>query len=124
MARALRIEYPGALYHVMNRGNTGQDLFRTKRDRGRFLECLETAVKRFSLKIHAYCLMPTHYNLLLETMDANLSRALQWINVSFAAYFNRKRHRQDPLFHERFKSILVEPDEYLEELSRYIHKKI
>jgi len=74
MARPLRIEYPGAFYHLMNRGNTGQDLFRTKRDREKFLECLETAVERFSLKIHAYCRMPTHYDLLVETMDANLSR--------------------------------------------------
>ena len=117
MARPLRIEYPGAFYHVMNRGNAGQDLFRTKRDWERFLECLETAVERFSLKIHAYCLMTTHYHLLVETMDANLSRAVQWINVSFAAYFNRKRNRQGHLFQGRFRSILVEAEEYLKELS-------
>lgn len=121
MARPFRIEYPGAFYHVMNRGNAGQDLFRTKRDRERFLECLETAVERFSLKIHAYCLMTTHYHILMETMDANLSRAVQWINVSFAAYFNRKRNRHGHLFQGRFRSILVEAKEYLKELSRYIH---
>ncbi len=121
MARPLRIEYPGAFYHVMNRGIAGQDLFRTKIDRERFLECLETAVERFSLKIHAYCLMTTDYHLLVETMDANLSRAFQWINVSFAAYFNRKRHRQGHLFQGRFKSVRVEAEEYLKELSRYIH---
>ena len=56
MARPLRIEYPGALYHVMNRGNSEQDLFRTTRDRERFLECLDTSVERFSLKIHVYSL--------------------------------------------------------------------
>jgi len=93
MSRPLRIEYPGAFYHAMNRGNSGQDLFKNKRDREKFLEYLETAVERFSLRIHAYCLMTNHYHLLLETRDANLSRAVQWINVSFAAYFNRKRSR-------------------------------
>jgi len=106
---------------VMNRGNAGQDLFKTKRDRERFIECLETAVERFSLKIHAYCLIPADYHLLVETMDANLSRAIQWINVSFATYFNRKQHRQGHLFQGRFKSVLVEAEEYLKELSRYIH---
>jgi putative transposase len=121
MARPLRIEYPGAFYHVMNRGNAGEDLFKSKRDRERFLECLETAGDRFSLRIHVYCLMTNHYHLLLETLDANLSRAVQWINVSFAAYFNRKRHRRGHLFQGRFKSILVEAEEYLKELSRYIH---
>lgn len=121
MARPLRIEYPGAFYHVMNRGNSGQDLFKNERDGERFLECLETAVERFSLRIHVYCLMRTHYHLLMETLEANLSRAVQWMNVSFAAYFNRKRHRQGHLFQGRFKSVLVEAEEYLKELSRYIH---
>ena len=71
MARPLRIEYPGALYHAMNRGNAGQDLFRTKIDRERFLGCLDTAVELFSLEIHAYCLMITLYHLLMETMVTN-----------------------------------------------------
>ena len=93
MVRPLRIEYPGAFYHVMNRGNAGEELFKNKRDRERFVECLETAGNRFSLRIHVYCLMSNHYHLLLETPDANLSRAVQWINVSFSVYFNRKRHR-------------------------------
>jgi putative transposase len=121
MARPLRIEYPGAFYHVMNRGNSGQDLFKSKRDSERFLEYLETAVDRFFLRIHVYCLMTNHYHLLVETPEANLSRAVQWINQSYAAYFNRKQHRQGHLFQGRFKSILVEADEYLKELSRYIH---
>jgi len=121
MARPLRVEYPGAFYHVINRGNAGENLFRSIRDRKKFLEYIEKAVDRFSLKIHTYCLMTTHYHLLLETQQPNLSQVIQWINVSYAAYFNRKHQRQGHLFQGRFKSILVDADEYLKQLSRYIH---
>ena len=105
----------------MNRGNAGETLFKSKKDRERFVKCLETAVERFSLKIHTYCLMGNHYHLLVETVEPNLSRAMQWLHVSYAAYFNRKRNRRGHLFQGRFKSILVDADEYLKELSRYIH---
>ncbi len=91
MARPLRLEFPGAFYHIMNRGNAGETLFKSKRDRERFVKCLANAVERFSLRIHTYCLMENHYHLLVETVEPNLSRAMQWINVSYAAYFNRKR---------------------------------
>jgi REP element-mobilizing transposase RayT len=121
MARPLRVEYPGAFYHVINRGNTGQDLFKSLRDREKFLEYLETATTRFLIRIHTYCLMTNHYHLLVETPEANLSRAMQWINVSYAVYFNTKRERHGHLFQGRFKSVLVEADEYLKPLSRYIH---
>jgi len=121
MARPLRVEYPGAFYHVINRGNAGEDIFINKRDREKFLEYLEKAVERFDIKIHTYCLMTNHYHLLLETPQPNLSQAIKWINVSYAGYFNRKRQRRGHLFHGRFKSILVDADEYLKQLSRYIH---
>jgi REP element-mobilizing transposase RayT len=121
MARPLRIEYPGAYYHVIHRGNAGEAIFRSKRDREKFLEYLAKAVERFGIKLHTYCLMTNHYHFLVETPEANLSRAVQWINVSYAAYFNRKRHRRGHLFQGRFKSILVDADEYLKHLSRYIH---
>jgi REP element-mobilizing transposase RayT len=121
MSRPLRVEYAGAFYHVMNRGNAGDFLFQSKKERERFVECLENAVERFSLKIHAYCLMGNHYHLLIETIEPNLSRAMQWIQVSYAAYFNRKRNRVGHLFMGRFKSILIDADTYLLELSRYIH---
>ena len=121
MARPLRVEYPGAFYHVMNRGNAGDSIFKSKKDRERFLECLEKAVERFSLRIHTYCMMGNHYHLLVETLEPNLSKAMQWIHVSYAAYFNRKRDRVGHLFQGRFKAILVEADEYLKQLSRYIH---
>jgi REP element-mobilizing transposase RayT len=121
MARPLRIEYPGAFYHVINRGNAGEAIFRDDKDRDKFLRYLEKAVERFSLRLHVYCLMKNHYHLLIETPEANLSRALQWINVSYAAFFNRKHQRSGHLFQGRFRSILIEADEYLSELSRYIH---
>jgi putative transposase len=121
MARALRVEYPGAFYHVINRGNAGEAIFTTERDRVRFLDYIAKAVDRFRIKVHTYCLMTNHYHFLIETPEANLSRAIQWINVSYAAYFNRKRHRRGHLFQGRFKSILVDADEYLKHLSRYIH---
>jgi REP element-mobilizing transposase RayT len=121
MARPLRVEYPGAFYHVINRGNAGEDLFKSDRDRERFLEVLDAASERFSIRIHTYCLMTNHYHLLVETPEANLSRAVQWVNVSYAVYFNIKRRRRGHLFQGRFKSLLVDADAYLKHLSRYIH---
>ena len=121
MARALRVEYPGAFYHVINRGNAGDDIFKSLRDREKFLEYLQTAVEHYGLKIHTYCLMTNHYHLLVETPEANLGRAIKWVNVSYAGYFNRKRQRCEHLFQGRYKAILVDADEYLKQLSRYIH---
>jgi REP element-mobilizing transposase RayT len=121
MARPLRVEYSGAVYHVMNRGNAGENIFRSNRDREKFLEYIEKATERFLLNVHAYCLMNNHFHILLETQKSNLSRALQWCSVSYAGYFNRKYGRIGHLLHGRFKSILVDADEYLKQLSRYIH---
>lgn len=121
MARPLRVEYPGAFYHVINRGNAGDAVFKSIRDREKFLEYLGKAAERFSIRIHTYCLMTNHYHLLVETPDPNLSRSIQWINVSYATYFNRKRDRRGHLFQGRFTSILIDADEYLKHLSRYIH---
>jgi putative transposase len=94
MARPLRVEFPGAFYHIINRGNAGEDVFKSLRDREKFLEYLETASSRFSIRIHTYCLMTNHYHLLVETPEANLSQAIQWVNLSYAVYFNTKRQRQ------------------------------
>jgi len=121
MTRPLRVEYPGAYYHVINRGNAGENIFNNDRDREKFLEYLEKAVERFSIVVHTYCLMSNHYHLLIETPHPNLSAAIQWLNVSYAAYYNKKRQRSGHLFQGRFKSILVNADEYLTHLSRYIH---
>ena len=121
MTRPLRIEYPGAYYHVVNRGNNQENIFKNDRDREKFIEYLERATDRFSTIIHSYCLMDNHYHLLVETLEANLSLSMQWINVSYATYFNRKRGRRGHLFQGRFKEILIDADDYLKHLSRYIH---
>ena len=121
MTRPLRVEYPGAYYHVVNRGNNQEKIYINDRDREKFLEYLEKAVERYSIIIHTYCLMSNHYHLLVETPEANLSLSMQWINVSYATYFNRKRKRHGHLFQGRFKAILIDADEYLKHLSRYIH---
>lgn len=121
MARPLRVEFLGAFYLVMNRGNTGMDIFKSQRDRERFLEYVSKAVERFEIKVHSYCLMTTHYHILIETPHGNLSQAIKWINVCYSVYFNRKRRRFGHLFQGRFKAVLVDADEYLKHLSRYIH---
>jgi REP element-mobilizing transposase RayT len=121
MTRPLRVEYPDAYYHVINRGNSKEKIYLNDRDKEKFLEYLEKAAERFSVIFHGYCLMSNHYHLLVQTPDSNLSRAMQWINVSYATYFNRKRDRHGHLFQGRFKAILIDADEYLKHLSRYIH---
>lgn len=121
MTRPLRVEYAGAFYHVINRGNAGDAIFNSIRDREKFLVYLGKATERYFIRIHTYCLMSNHYHLLVETPEPNLSRSIQWINVSYATYFNRKRDRHGHLFQGRFKAILIEADEYLKHLSRYIH---
>ena len=84
MARPLRVEYPGAYYHVINRGNAGENIFIDERDREIFLEYLAKGTERFITKIHTYCLMSNHYHLLIETPRANLRVAIQWLNVSYS----------------------------------------
>ena len=121
MARPLRITYPDAFYHITSRGNEQKPVFKSRKDRIKFLECLESATERYNAVIHAYCLMDNHYHLLLETPSENLSRIMAHINGAYTAYFNRKRDRAGHLFQGRYKAIVVEADEYAKELSRYIH---
>jgi len=121
MARPLRIEYPGAFYHVTSRGNEKKDIFKTRRDREKFISYLQSSVERYGAQIHAYCLMTNHYHLLLETPRGNLSEIMQHINGAYTTYFNVKRKRTGHLFQGRYKAIVIEADEYALELSRYIH---
>lgn len=121
MARPLRIEYPGALYHVTSRGNEQKDVYKNRRDREQFLSYLESAAERYGAIIHAWCLMSNHYHLLLETPGGNLSQIMRHINGAYTTYFNVKRKRAGHLFQGRYKAILVDADAYVAELSRYIH---
>jgi len=121
MARPLRISYPGAFYHITSRGNEQKNIFKSNRDREKFLDYLESATRRYDAVIHAYCLMDNHYHLLLETPSGNLSRIMAHINSAYTLYFNSKRKRFGHLFQGRYKAILIEADEYAKELSRYIH---
>ncbi|MEJ2642295.1 MAG: transposase [Desulfosarcinaceae bacterium] len=121
MVRPLRIEYPGAFYHVTSRGNERKAIFRSRGDREQFLGYLESTTDRYGALIHAYCLMGNHYHLFIETPLGNLSRIMQHINGAYTMYFNTKRKRSGHLFQGRYKAILVEADEYATALSRYIH---
>lgn len=121
MTRPLRIQYPGAFYHVTSRGNEKRDIFLDGIDRTKFLFYLKRANERYKAVIHVYCLMNNHYHLLIETPEGNLSSIIHHINTSYTTYFNKKRKRIGHLFQGRFKSILVDKDSYALELSRYIH---
>ena len=120
MARPLRVEFEGAVYHVTSRGNAGAKIFLDDVDRSRFLEVLNDVVGRFGWICHAYCLMGNHYHLLIETPEPNLSRGMQHLNGVYTQWFNRRRSRNGHLVQGRFKSILVEKESYLLELARYI----
>ena len=121
MARPLRIEYPGAFYHVTSRGNERKDIFKSQRDREQFLSYVESAVVRYGAVVHTWCLMSNHYHLLLETPVGNLSQIMRHINGAYTTYVNVKRKRAGHLFQGRYKAILVEADAYALELSRYMH---
>ena len=122
MSRPLRIEYPGAWYHVMNRGRRGEEVFTEKKDYRLFIKVLQESAELFNIKTAAYCLMPNHYHLLLHTPEGNLSRGMRQINGIYAQRFNRVHHYDGQLFRGRYKSILVEADRYLLQLLRYLHK--
>lgn len=121
MSRPLRIQYPGAFYHVTSRGNERKMVFQSTRDREKYLSYLESAHERYGAVIHTYCLMGNHYHLLLETPRGNLSQIIHHINGAYTTYFNIKRDRPGHLFQGRFKGLLVEKDAHCKELSRYIH---
>lgn len=104
MARQWRIEYEGAFYHVLSRGNERRDIVLDDEDRHLFLEILGRMSDRFATQILAYVLMPNHYHLLVRTPEANLSRALQWFGVTYARRFNDRHNRNGHLFQGRFKS--------------------
>lgn len=121
MARPLRIEFSGAFYHVTSRGNEQKEVFKSQKDREKFLDYLATASTRYGAVIHAFCLMSNHYHLFLETPDGNLSQIMRHINGAYTTYFNVRRKRAGHLFQGRYKAVLVEAEAYATELTRYIH---
>ncbi len=121
MARPLRIEYPGACYHVTCRGNMGYQVFFSDRHYNLFLEKLQEFSDLFHIKIRCYCLMPNHVHLYLQTPEANMSRFMQSFLTSFCVSMNRMRGKSGHIFQGRFKSHLVQDELYRSKLSRYIH---
>ena len=121
MARQLRIEYAGAYYHVTARGNERRKIFFTQRDFEKFKEYLMGGQKKYGYILHSYVLMTNHYHLIIETPEGNLSRVMHNLNSSYTAYINTKRKRSGHLFQGRYKAIVVDKDNYLLELSRYLH---
>lgn len=120
MARPLRIEYPGAVYHVTSRGNARQKIYADDRDRKMFLDVLDDVVDRFRWLCRAYCLMDNHYHLVLETPYPNLSKGMRQLNGVYTQRFNRRHRRVGHIFQGRFKAIVVDRDSYLLELCRYV----
>jgi REP-associated tyrosine transposase len=120
VSRPLRLEYPGALYHVASRGHERGPIFRDARDRRHFLNLLASVVADQAWLLHSYCLMGNHYHLLVETARATLSRGMHSLNSRYSQVFNRRHERAGHLFEGRFKAIVVQKQAHLLELHRYI----
>jgi REP element-mobilizing transposase RayT len=120
MPRPLRVQYPGALYHLLSRGNARAPIFFADRDRRVFLRLLADVITDHQWLCHAYCLMPNHYHLVVQTPEANLSHGMQQLNGIYTQRFNRLNGRVGHVFQGRFKSILVEEESHLFELARYV----
>jgi putative transposase len=120
MARPLRIEYPGALYHITSRGDRREAIYLDDEDRRRFVALLGEVCDRFRWRMHAYCLMTNHYHLVAETLEGNLSRGMRQLNGVYTQRFNRRHGHVGHVFQGRYKTIVVQKDAYELELSRYV----
>jgi putative transposase len=121
MSRPLRIQFAGAVYHVMNRGGAKQPTFIDDRDYQVFLDTVAEAFRLWGIEVFSYCLMRNHYHLCLRTPKGNLSRVMRHIDGIYTQRFNRRHSRDGALFRGRYKAILVDADEYLAAVVRYIH---
>jgi putative transposase len=121
MSRPPRIEFEGALYHVMTRGDRREAIFLEDQDRLKFLEYLEEGTDRYGVLVHCYVLMGNHFHLMVTTPKANLSKWMHQLKTAYTVYFNRRHGMVGHLFEGRFKSVVVEAESYLLELSRYLH---
>ncbi|ROO26491.1 toxin RelE [Salinisphaera orenii MK-B5] len=120
MARPLRLEFAGALYHVTARGDRREPIYEDDEDRQAFLDVLADVADRFNWLVHAYCEITNHYHLLIETPDGNLSKGMRQLNGVYTQYSNRRHGRVGHLFQGRYKAILVQKEAYLLEVARYI----
>ena len=120
MSRPLRLQYPGAVYHVTGRGNARHAIVRDDTDRQRFVTTVASMVEQYQVVCHAWVLMNNHYHLLLETPQANLAKALRHLNGVYTQAFNRRHHWVGHLFQGRYKAIIVEKEKYLLDLCRYV----
>jgi REP-associated tyrosine transposase len=121
MARPLRIQYPGAVYHVTHRGNERKNIFTSDDDRYQFLKILQTGQITYTVILHSYVLMDNHFHMLLETPRGNLAEFMRYLNITYTSYFNRTYRRSGHLYQGRYKSYLIEKEAYLSSVSRYIH---
>jgi REP element-mobilizing transposase RayT len=120
MARPLRIEFAGALYHITSRGNERRNIFRSDRDRKAFLTFLGVAAGRFGWFVTAWVLMSNHFHLVVQTLEPNLSKGMHWLNSTYAGWFNRAHGRRGHLFEGRFKALLIDKETYFAEVLRYV----
>lgn len=120
MARPLRIEFPGGLYHVTSRGDRREEIYLDDADRTNWLTLFGHVCKRFNWVCHAYCLMDNHYHIVVETAEGNLSRGMRQLNGVYTQTFNRAHNRVGHVYQGRYKAILVEKESYLLELTRYV----
>ena len=120
MARPLRIEYDGALYHVTSRGNERKLVFKDDTDRNIFLDTLHKVTQRYNWLCHAYCLMNNHYHLVIETPDGNLSKGMRQLNGVYTQTFNKRHKRVGHIFQGRYKAILIQKESHLLEVCRYV----
>jgi REP-associated tyrosine transposase len=120
MARPLRIEYDGAVYHITSRGNARQPIYKEDEDRRIFLEVLHRANTLYNWLCHAYCLMNNHYHLIIETPDGNLSHGMRQLNGVYTQLFNKRHNRVGHIFQGRYKAILIQKESHLLEVSRYV----
>lgn len=120
MARPLRIELPGGLYHVTSRGDRREDIFLDDDDRLTWLDLFGQVCRRFNWICHVWCLMDNHYHIVVETVEGNLTQGMRQLNGVYTQRFNRTHHRVGHVFQGRYKAIIVEKDSYLQELARYV----
>ena len=121
MARPLRIQFPGAVYHVTNRGNEKKAIFKDDVDRIAFLEILSRSLETYDTTLYCFVLMSNHFHFLLETPLGNLGEFMRHFNITYTSHYNRRHKRSGHLYQGRYKSLLIDKDDYISVVSRYIH---